>query len=180
MGCSVPCRDRPFHSIAGSTLGWLIGGQFGHSSGGPGGWWIVDEPEIHLDEDIVVPDMAGWRRERVPTYPNAAYWDLAPNWLCEVLSPLTSKIDLGPKRAIYAREKVAHMWLVDPEDRSLEAFELRGGHWRSLAKLTENQQVSQPPFEAVTFPLGDLWGHSTPVVPHRRQPRVHDNEMVDE
>lgn len=169
------------HSIARSTLGWLIGGAFGHSRGGPGGWWIVNEPELHLGEDIVVPDIAGWRREHVPSYPKGAYWDIAPNWLCEVLSPSTRRIDLGPKRAIYAREQVEHMWLVDPAARSLETFELRGGHWRLLATLTENQQVSQPPFKAVSFRLGDLWGDdSTPVVPHRRHPQVHDKEMVEE
>ena len=125
------------HSIAGSALGWLIGGPFGHSRGRPGGWWIVDEPELHLGEDIVVPDIAGWRRERVPNYPNAAYWEVSPDWLCEVLSPSTRKIDLGPKSAIYARERVKHMWMVDPDARCLETFELRGSRWRRLAKLTK-------------------------------------------
>ncbi len=168
------------HSIAGSALGWLIGGPFGHSRGRPGGWWIVNEPELHLGGDIVVPNIAGWRRERVPNYPNAAYWEVAPDWLCEVLSPSTRKIDLGPKSAIYARERVKHMWMVDPDARSLETFRLRSGHWRRLAKLTGNQEVSQPPFEAVSFPLLDLWGLPTPVVPHPRPRQVHDKEMGDE
>ena len=140
----------------------------------------MDEPELHLGEDIVVPDIAGWRRERVPHYPNAAYWEMAPDWLCEVLSPSTRMIDLGPKSAIYARHRVKHMWMVDPDARSLETSRLRGGRWHRLAKLTGNQEVSQPPFEAVSFPLYELWGLPTPVTPHRRQPQVHDKDLDDD
>ena len=164
------------HSRAGSRLGVHLGGPFDSSGGIPGGWWILDEPELHLGEDILVPDLAGWRRERVPRLPDAAYWTLSPDWVCEVLSPSTRKLDLGTKRDIYARERVAHMWLVDPDARSLETFELRDGEWRALAKLTGNRPVSQPPFEAVSFPLGDLWIDidSEPSLAHRRQPQVHD------
>ena len=94
---------------------------------GPGGWWIIDEPELHLGEDILVPDLAGWRRERMPDYPETAYVALAPDWVCEVLSVSTRRLDLHDKRPIYAREGVPHLWLVDPADRSLEAFELHDG-----------------------------------------------------
>ncbi len=164
------------HSRASSGLGMRIGTPFDHGQGGPGGWWILDEPELHLGEQILVPDLAGWRRERVPTIPNAAYWTLAPDWLCEVLSPSTRAIDLGAKSRIYARNGVTHMWLIDPEDRSLEAFELRGGHWVSLARLIENQSVSLPPFESVSFPLGILWIDSQRPRTHSRHPRIHDQE----
>lgn len=162
------------HSRAGSSLGAHLVSRFDHGNGGPGGWWILDEPELHLGEDIVVPDLAGWRRERVPRLSDTAYWTLAPNWLCEVLSPSTRKLDLGAKRDIYARERVTHMWLVDPGVRILETFELCDGHWCALAELTGNQQVSQPPFEAVSFSLGDLWIDSGPSLAHSRHPRVHD------
>ncbi len=95
------------HAMASSRLGYFIGPPFEFGSGGPGGWWIIDEPELHLGDDIVVPDIAGWRRERVPVMPSGAFCTLAPDWVCEVLSPSTRKLDLGGKRAIYAREGVA-------------------------------------------------------------------------
>ena len=151
--------DRPAfpHAIASSKLGNFIGPPFDDGRGGPGGWWIVDEPQIHLGEDIVVPDIAGWRRERMPVPPVAAYTTLAPDWVCEVLSPSTRKLDLGGKSAVYARAGVRHMWLVDPIARSLEARELRGTQWAEIAMLRDDAPVSLPPFEAISFSLGDLW-----------------------
>ena len=107
----------------GAELFW----RFHKGSGGPGGWWILYEPELHLGPDVLVPDLAGWRRERVPVIPNAAYWTIKPDWLCEVLSPSTRKIDLGLKRDIYAREGIPYMWLVDPLAQVLEAFKLQDG-----------------------------------------------------
>ena len=145
------------HARASSSLGVKIGGPFDYDAGGPGGWWIIDEPELHLDEDILVPDLAGWRRERMPDYPDAAYCTLAPDWVCEVLSPSTRRLDLHGKRPVYAREGVGHLWLVDPTDRTLEAFELREGEWVLIATAQDDASVRVRPFEAVTFGLGDLW-----------------------
>ena len=99
----------------------VFGGPFDYDAGGPGGWWIIDEPELHLGEEIVVPDLAGWRRERMPDYPDTAYFTLAPDWVCEVLSESTRKIDLHEKRPLYAREGVSCLWLVEPIDRSRPA-----------------------------------------------------------
>ncbi|MYE23764.1 MAG: Uma2 family endonuclease [Gammaproteobacteria bacterium] len=104
MGCCTPIQGRPRLIYLGKLIAWdgsLAGFQFGR--GGPGGWWILDEPELHLAEDIVVPDLAGWRRDRMPEYPNAAFFTLPPDWVCEVLSPSTRRIDLHGKRPIYAR-----------------------------------------------------------------------------
>ena len=145
------------HARASSSLGVKIGGPFDYDRGGPGGWWIVFEPELHLGEDILVPDLAGWRRERMPEYPDTAFVTLAPDWVCEVLSPSTRKLDLHGKRPVYAREGVAHLWLVDPADRTLEAFELRGAEWVLIASAQDDDPVCIRPFEAVTFSLGDLW-----------------------
>ena len=150
-------RPAAPHARASSSLGVKIGGPFDYDRGGPGGWWILDEPELHPGEDILVPDLAGWRRERMPTYPDTAYFTLAPDWACEVLSASTRKLDLHGKRPIYAREGVAHLWLVDPEDRALEAFELRAGEWVLIATAKDDDAVCIRPFEAVTFSLGDLW-----------------------
>ena len=145
------------HALASSSLGDELVGPFGKGRGGPGGWWIIDEPELHLDEDIVVPDLAGWRRERMPEYPLTAYVALAPDWVCEVLSESTRKHDLHEKRPIYAREGVPYLWLVDPGDRTLEAFELHDGQWLLIASAKDDEPVSIRPFDAITFSLGDLW-----------------------
>ena len=150
-------RPSPRHSLASSQLGTCIGPPFHNGRGGPGGWWILDEPEVHLGEDILVPDLAGWRRERMLELPTTAYITLAPDWVCEVLSPSTRALDLGGKRAVYAREGVAYLWLVDPDARSLEAFELHGIEWVLMDTLFDDAPVSLPPFEAISFSLSDLW-----------------------
>ena len=145
------------HALARSSLGNDLSGPFQFGRGGPGGWWIIDEPEFHLGEDVLVPDLTGWRRERMPDFPDAAYSTLAPDWVCEVLSPSTRKLDLHCKRPVYAREGVGHLWLVDPADRSLEVFERREGEWVLIATAQDDAPVRIRPFEAVTFGLGDLW-----------------------
>ena len=96
----VQPRPAPRHALAGSALGAVLMGPFGMGRGGPGGWWILDEPELHFGDDVLVPDLAGWRRERMPELPDAAYFTLAPDWVCEVLSPSTRRIDLHGKRPI--------------------------------------------------------------------------------
>ena len=93
----------------------------------------------------------------MPAYPHTAYFTLAPDWVCEVLSPSTRKLDLCGKRPVHAREGVAHLWLVDPTDRILEAFELREGQWALIATAIDDDPVGIPPFDAVTFSLADLW-----------------------
>ena len=145
------------HALASSNLGDELVSPFGKGRGGPGGWGIIDEPELHLGEEIVVPDLAGWRRERMPEYPETAYVTLAPDWVCEVLSPSTRKVDLHEKRPLYAREGVAHLWFVEPADRTLEAFELHDGQWLLIASAKDDEPVSIRPFDAITFSLGDLW-----------------------
>ena len=150
-------RPASRHTLAGSSLGIEIGGPFQRGRGGPGGWWILDEPELHFGGDILVPDLAGWRRERMPEYPDTPWFTLAPDWVCEILSPSTRKLDLEEKRPIYAREGVSHLWFVDPAARTLEAFALEGGAWTPAGAARENEPVRLPPFEAVTFPLGALW-----------------------
>ncbi len=153
-------RPAMRHAWASSILGGELVAPFGRGRGGPGGWWIVDEPELHLGDDIVVPDLAGWRRETMPDYPDTAYCSIAPDWACEVLSPSTRRIDQNEKRTIYAREGVSHLWFVDPASKMLEAFELRDSHWVLLATLADDAPVSLPPFEAINFPLDALWPES--------------------
>ena len=150
-------RPAPPHALASSSLQGDLSNAFQFGRGGPGGWWIIFEPELHVGEDIVVPDLAGWRREKMPKLPDTAYFTLAPDWVCEVLSASTRKLDLHEKRPLYSREGVGHLWLVDPADRTLEAFELRDGQWVLIASAKDDDPVSIPPFDAITFSLGDLW-----------------------
>ncbi len=151
-----PCPAVP-HTRASSVLGRKIGAPYDDDTTGPDGWWILDEPELHLGDDILVPDLAGWRRERMPELPDAAYVTVAPDWICEVLSGSTRRVDLQEKRPIYARDGVAHLWLIDPIDRTLEALELHDGEWVLIARAKDDEPVSIRPFDAITFSLGDLW-----------------------
>ena len=150
-------RPAAPHALATSRLGAEISPPFDRGRGGPGGWWIIDEPELHLGEDILVPDLAGWRRKRMPDYPQAAYFTLPPDWVCGVLSPATRKLDLHGKRPVYARAGVRHLWLIDPIDRTMEAFELQRRQWLLIATARDDDPVAIRPFDAVTFSLGDLW-----------------------
>ena len=156
---SLHLQPRPAarHGLAGSRLGMEVGGPFDRGRGGPGDWWIIDEPELHLDDDVLVPDLAGWRRERMPEFPDTAAIEMEPDWICEILSPGTRQFDLTEKRPIYGRAGVAHLWFVDPIARTLEAFENRGGEWTLIAALRDDEAVSVPPFDAIEFPLSALW-----------------------
>ncbi len=150
-------RPAPKHARAYSSLGSEIWSPFDRGRGGPGGWWILDEPEIHIGGDILVPDITGWRRERMPKLPETAWFELAPDWLCEILSPSTALVDRVEKLPIYARWGVRHVWLVDPDLRTLEAYENLEGRWTLAATLKDDDPVSLAPFDAITFPLSGLW-----------------------
>ena len=150
-------RPAPRHSRAASALGAMIGGPFDFNPGGPGGWIILDEPELHLGPHVIVPDIAGWRRERLPKLPETAYFETAPDWVCEVLSPSTARIDRTDKLTIYAVHGVKHCWLVDPDAKTLEVMALTGDKWLLAATFKDADPVTAPPFEAHTFALNVLW-----------------------
>jgi len=150
-------RPAPKHALASSSLGGELFNPFKKGAGGPGGWWILDEPECHLGSDIFVPDLAGWRRERMPELPETAFFDQVPDWICEILSPSTARMDRAEKMPLYAKNGVRHLWLIDPDVKTLEAYELRDGNWVLLVTLDEDKPVSVPPFDAIEFPLSVLW-----------------------
>ena len=145
------------HIRAGSSLGMAIGGPYDHGRGGPGGWWILDEPELHLGPDILVPDLAGWRKNRMPQRSAAAFFPLAPDWVCEILSPSTVQIDRARKLTIYARENVAHAWLIDPLAGTLEVLRLEGGRWVLLGTHVGDEVVRAEPFVEIDLELRLLW-----------------------
>jgi Uma2 family endonuclease len=119
---------------------------------------VLDEPELHLHEDVLVPDLAGWRRERMRRPPRTAAFTLAPDWVCEVLSLSTRVLDRAVKLPLYAREGVRHVWLVDPEARTLEVFRLEGEHYSLLATHAGPARVRAEPFDAIELELAFLWG----------------------
>jgi Uma2 family endonuclease len=151
-------RPAKPHAAAASTLGAEIVPPFQRGRGGPGGWIILDEPELHLGGDILVPDLAGWRRARLPFLTDEEpYFSLAPDWVCEVLSPRTGKADRAEKLPIYAREAVPYAWLVDPLLRTLEALRLESGRWLILEVWHDEARVRAEPFDAIELELGLLW-----------------------
>lgn len=150
-------RPSSAHARAASSLGGELYGPFDRGKGGPGGWIILDEPELHLAADVLVPDLAGWRRERLPELPNVAAFELAPDWVCEVLSPSTAPLDRTRKLPIYARERVTHAWLVDPSHKTLEVLRLDGASYRIVGAWHGNDVVQGEPFEAYALHLAALW-----------------------
>ena len=154
----VSPRPPPLAALAKAGLNDVLGGPFDRGRhDGPGAWWLLREPELHFGDDVVVPDFTGWRRERMPRIPTSDFVTLAPDWVCETLSPDTRELDLEAKLPVYARESVSHLWLLDPTDRTLEAFELREAHWVLIGYAKDDEPVSIRPFDAITFSLGDLW-----------------------
>jgi Uma2 family endonuclease len=150
-------RPASRHARASFRMAGRLDDPFQGGVGGPGGWHLTIEPELHLGPDVLVPDLAGWRRERLGAYPDAPAFELAPDWVCELLSPSTRRLDLTEKRDLYGRNGVGHLWLVDPSERTLEAFELRVGAWVLIAALKDDDEVRVAPFDAIGFPLSALW-----------------------
>jgi Uma2 family endonuclease len=152
-------RPTVLHARASSSLGAELGAPFERARGGPGGWLILDEPELHLgaEPDILVPDLAGWRRTTLPELPDVPFLTLAPDWVCEVLSPGTRRHDRVLKLPLYKRERVAHVWLVDPEAKTLEVYKLDGDSYRLLSTHAESEVVHAEPFEVFALELGVLW-----------------------
>lgn len=151
-------RPAPKHGLAAGQLQFEIEGPFGRRrGGGPGGWTFIVEPELHLGPHVVVPDIGGWRNERLTPFPQTPYIETPPDWLAEILSPSTQAIDRTDKLSVYAEFGVKHCWYVDPIARTLEVFELSGAKWLLAAAFKDDAPVTAPPFEVHTFHLDVLW-----------------------
>jgi Uma2 family endonuclease len=153
----VQPRPAPKHALASSYLGSDLVGPYGKGRGGPGGWWIIDEPEIHLGSDVFVPDIAGWKKERMPLLPKTAYFDLSPDWICEVISQSTARKDRVLKMPLYAKNKVQYIWLIEPTTQILEAYQLEGQYWKLIGTFAEGDKVSIAPFSEISIDLSFLW-----------------------
>ena len=156
----VTPRPASPHARAEMIIGHDLAGAFDGPPGGaakPGGWWILPEPELHFGQNVLVPDLAGWRHERMRKIPNVAAFTLAPDWLCEVVSPSTGAVDRGRKMALYAREGVRHLWIVDPIARTLEVYRSEDGRWVVASTHGGAAPVVAEPFDAVTLDLARWW-----------------------
>ncbi|HYO57440.1 Uma2 family endonuclease [Archangium sp.] len=150
-------RPASRHTLVTSALGGELTGPFQRGRGGPGGWWLLDEPELHLGGDVLVPDLAGWRRTRMPVYPDEPFFTLSPDWVCEALSPSTAGLDRVKKLPVYMREQVGHVWLIDPLSRTLEVFRREDDRWVLAGNYAGDQRIRAEPFEAVELELEVLW-----------------------
>ena len=148
--------------MASSAIGGELAGPFHRGRGGPGGWVILFEPELHLDAQVLVPDLAGWRRERMATCPDVAYFSLAPDWVCEVLSPATALIDRTRKQHLYREHGVSWLWFVDPSARTIEVLSRGERGWMVTDTFGGEGEARIPPFDAVAFDIGALWDINSP------------------
>jgi len=158
-------RPARWNAWAVSVLGAKLGTAFSSGQEGPGGWWLVREPELHFDRQVLVPDLAGWRRERAPGLfeRDEPFFDVAPDWVCEVLSPSTAALDRGRKLEVYHQEGVSHAWLVDPRAHTLEVYRRGKKGWRLSARHGGEEAIRAEPFDAEPLELGLLWvSKSTP------------------
>ena len=153
-------RPASPHARATMSLGSKLFGSFDGPPDGadaPGGWWLLFEPELHFGRNVLVPDVAGWRRERMARLPNVAAFTQAPDWVCETISPSTGAIDRGRKMRIYAHEGVGHLWIVEPIARTIEVYRLDGERWIVASTHGGNDPVRAEPFDAVTLDPSTWW-----------------------
>lgn len=152
-------RPTGRHALASSNLEIDLGSAYSRGRGGPAGWWIIFEPELHFarNTEVLVPDLAGWRRERMPSVPEDQRFEVVPDWVCEILSPATASKDREIKMPIYARYGVAYAWIVDPARQTLEAYSLNDARWTLQASYSAADTVQAEPFEAVAFRVEALW-----------------------
>ncbi len=167
----VSPRPRTRHGYVANAINADLVNPFQRGNGGPGGWWLLPEPELHLGKQVIVPDIAGWRKERMPFVPDVVGVKLAPDWVCEILSPSTWRLDRMKKMRKYARHEVGHAWLVDPVMRTLEVFRRQGEAWLLLDIYGDDQRIRAEPFDAIELDLARWWPQ-IPEPTRASEPRV--------
>jgi Uma2 family endonuclease len=150
-------RPGKAHGHAETRLGTLLDGPFGIGRGGPGGWIIITEPELHLGAEIVVPDLAGWRRDRAPMVGDEPFFTVVPDWVCEIVSPRTGRLDRVKKVPLYAAKQVPYVWIIDPGQRSLEVFRNESGRLSLISTHSDQEEARAEPFGDVPLELKLLW-----------------------
>jgi Uma2 family endonuclease len=147
-------RPAARHARSATVLSAALVGAYDQGWSGPGGWKIFFEPEIHFrrNSEVLVPDIAGWRRERLPEMPEDQRFEVVPDWVCEVLSPSTADTDRELKMRVYARYGVPYAWLVDPRDQRVEAYAVQAGEWQRTATISGETPIRAAPFTEVAVP----------------------------
>ncbi|MFH0824641.1 MAG: Uma2 family endonuclease [Pseudomonadota bacterium] len=154
----VSPRPSRGHAFAASMLTIGVGPAYGMGgTRGPGVWIILFEPEIKLSEDILVPDLAGWKEDRLPREEETNWISVSPDWVCEIISDSSIRVDRIRKTAIYAREGIPYFWVIDPRYHTLEVFRLESGRWTVLGTFADDDKVRAEPFQEVEIDLGRLW-----------------------
>jgi Uma2 family endonuclease len=149
------------HTLAASAIGSVLFDRFNRPTDGadaPGGWWILFEPELHFGEDVLVPDVAGWRRARMPSCPKTAAITMPPDWACEVVSPSTGALDRARQMPVYPREGVGHFWIVDPILHTIEVYRLEDGRWIVAGAYGGSEALRLEPFETIALEVTRWWG----------------------
>ena len=158
----VQPASEPRHAATLSAVGGVLGRPYVWAQDGPGGWIFMNKPEVRLGPHIVVPDVAGWKCGRLNLATDAQWVEEAPDWVCEVLSPATEASDRAPKRKVYHAYGIEYLWFADPRQRYLETFHRQSGGWLVTGFYDEHEEVTAPPFDAITFSLGLLWPFDPP------------------
>jgi Uma2 family endonuclease len=149
-------RPSPRHALAASAIGGMIGNRY-HWGSASGGWWILDEPELRFGDNVVVPDIAGWRRQTMPELPESNQFKIRPDWVCEVLSASTVMLDRNRKLPLYVNEGVGHVWLVDPTLHVVEIYQPSISHTDPIMTIVGKVVLNAPPFEDTGIDLGQVF-----------------------
>lgn len=150
-------RPAPRHALSTTRIVGQVEGPFGRGTSGPGGWIILIEPELHLGDNVLVPDLAGWRRSTMPELPDVAYFTVRPDWVAEVLSPSTQRTDRTLKVPLYREHGVSHLWLVDPLAQAVEVFRLHAEGYLLVNSFVGDTPAHLEPFDAIEFDMAALW-----------------------
>ncbi|NOQ35002.1 MAG: Uma2 family endonuclease [Methylococcaceae bacterium] len=150
-------RPAPKHALAATSMAGELVLPFQKGRGGSGGWWILVEPECHVDTEVFVPDLAGWRKLKMPKLPETAWFEITPDWVCEIISPSSVRRDRVTKMEIYARLGISYFWIIDPIAQTLEAYQLQNKHWVLLKSYADAEEIAIAPFAEYSFSLANLW-----------------------
>jgi Uma2 family endonuclease len=131
--------------------------------GGPGGWWLMTEVEVELEaHEVFLPDIAGWRRERAPARPRGRAVRLRPDWVCEIRSASTARVDSVAKLRVYHRCGVPHYWICDPDTETLLVYRWSEAGYVAVLSAQRGERVRAEPFDAIEIAVGVLFGEEPP------------------
>lgn len=148
--------------LATSILGGLLVGPFQLGLGGPGGWLILDKPEIHFDEDVLIPDLAAWSAGRAPRPTEELYTTIIPDWVCEIDTACTEGRSFSQRMNAYARAGVRFMWLLDSDLKNIDLLTLNSqSQWAlngAYSISMGHRRIRGAPFDSIEIDIATLFG----------------------